>query len=87
MGIALFAPELVLFCAYRQFSEARKLVKELNELQGARGEDEDVRSKTREVSEDPADNAGHSQGSSQPSAVDLEMGGVWFAYPCFQNFR
>ena len=34
VSIALLAPELVLFCAYRQFLEARKLVKELNELRG-----------------------------------------------------
>ena len=32
VAIALFAPEVVLYCALTQFLEARKLVKELNEL-------------------------------------------------------
>ena len=32
VAIALFAPEIVLYCALTQFLEARKLVKELNEL-------------------------------------------------------
>ena len=40
VGMALFAPELVLFCAYHQFSEARNLVRELNKIRGARGRDD-----------------------------------------------
>jgi hypothetical protein len=32
VGMALFAPELVLYTAYSQYSEARDLVKELNRL-------------------------------------------------------
>ena len=32
VAVALFAPEIVLYCALTQFLEARKLVNELNEL-------------------------------------------------------
>ena len=36
VATALFAPEIVLYCALTQFLEARKLVKELNELWATR---------------------------------------------------
>jgi hypothetical protein len=44
VGMALFAPELVLFIAYSQYSEARDLVKELNRLRF--GEDESTKCDT-----------------------------------------
>ena len=43
VGLALLAPEIVLYCAYNQFAKARKLVKELNELRGAQGDVEQAR--------------------------------------------
>lgn len=85
VGLALFAPELVLFCAYRQFSEARKLVKELNELRRAQAEVKGVRAKTGEVSNEPAEDSGHRQDNAQSSTVDVEMGEVCTA--CISCFR
>lgn len=82
-GLALFAPELVLFCAYRQFSEARKLVRELNELRGAHPEVNGVRAKPPEVSKEPAEGAGHTLANSQQSTVDVEMGEVRLASCAF----
>lgn len=77
--LALFAPELVLFCAYRQFSEARRLVKGLNELRGAQTDIERFLAKTQEVSNEPAQDPGHSQQISQPIIVDVETGEVLVA--------
>ena len=75
--LALFAPELVLYCAYRQFSEARKLVKELNDLrEGTRGEG--VRGKTQEVSKEPAQDEEHLPGNLNSSIIDEEKGKVGF---------
>ena len=85
VALALFAPELVLFCAYRQFSEARKLVKELNELRGAHAGANGVRVKTQEVSKEPTDGAGHTLENSQPSTVNVEMGVVRLASCAFKT--
>lgn len=76
MGLALFAPELVLFSAYRQFSEARKLVKELNELQSAQSKGKGVRARTQNVPKEPTKDAERRQENSQSSRVDVEMGEV-----------
>ena len=84
--LALLAPEIVLLCAYRQFAEARKLVKELNELRGAQGGVKDIREKTKKVSKEPAGDARHTQQNSQPSIVDLELGEV-LVVECFRNHR
>jgi hypothetical protein len=81
VGMALIWPEFVLFCAYRQLSEARILVKRLNKLRGAQG----VRARTQKVSEEPGGNAQHSQQNLQSSMVDLENGEVWVAYPAFKT--
>ncbi len=85
VGLALLSPELVLFCAYRQLSQARKLVKELNELRGAQGETEGVRAKTPKISKEPGGNAQPSQQNLQSSNVDLENGEVWVAYLAFET--
>lgn len=80
MGLALFGPELVLFCAYRQFSEARKLVKELNELRGTQRKVNSASIKSQEDLKEPAETAGHRQDNSQSSRVDVEMGKVRVTY-------
>lgn len=85
VGIALLAPELVLFCAYRQFSEARKLVKELNELRGSQDKVDGGRAKTQEASKEPAENARLSQQNLQSSIVDVEKGKVCVGYCAFRT--
>lgn len=83
MGIALLAPEFLVFCAYCQFSEARKLVKDLNELRAAQGEAEGFLAKTQGGSTEPAEGARHPQQNLQSSMLDAEKGQVWIAYRAF----
>lgn len=85
VGLALLSPELVLFSAYRQLSQARKLVKELNELLEAQGEIEEIGAKTQKVFKESGASAQHSQQNLESSIVDLENGEVWVAYRAFET--
>ena len=84
IALALFAPEIVLFSAYSQYQEARKLVNELKRIQtaqdnNAKGKNEPRESPTRHGSVDAA----HESGQEDPQK-DVEKEPVSDS-KCFLN--
>ena len=57
VALALFAPEIVLYTAFKQFAEARVLVKELNQLRFGNGNGDSTRDPAKDMHDTNATNS------------------------------
>ena len=77
VAMALFGPEIVLYTAYAQYSEARELVKTLNKLRfGDQNKSEKEKSKDDQTDNNDADKAVVREEDNNPANNDIEKASV-----------